>query len=84
MFNYDITKAFEAVTSGFMSISAAAKKQCSPDRVSGILKLAAKMSASTYLSSDDEISLCSYNDYMVKRGFHLSIDDIKGFVFAIV
>lgn len=85
---HNMDEAFKCVQAGKLSISAAAKTYSVPrmtlaDRLSGRVKLAAKMGASTYLSAEDETSLCNYIDYMAKRGFPLTISDIKGFAFSI-
>jgi len=84
----NMSKAIEAVKTGRLSTYAASKQFHVPrmtlsDRVDGRVKIDAKMGKQTYLSADDELSLCHYIDYMAKRGFPLSITDVKGFAFSI-
>lgn len=85
---HDMYEAYKAVKGGKLSISAAAKRVSVPrmslsDRVSGKVKLRAKMGPSTALTLDEDTSLVHYIEYMAKRGFPLSITQILGYAFCI-
>jgi len=82
----NMSKAIKAVKTGRLSTYAASKQFDVPrmalsDRVDGRVKIDAKMRKQTYLSADDELSLCHYIDYMAKRGFPLCITDVKDLLF---
>lgn len=83
-----MSSAFEAVRSGRLSVSSAAKEYNVPrmtlsDRVNGKIPLNAKMGVKTALTTDEESALCSYISYMANRGFPLSIQQLMGFAWCI-
>lgn len=80
--------AFNAVKSGNMSISSAAKMFKVPrmtlsDRINGKVSLNAKMGVKTALTEDEELALCNYISYMANRGFPLTIQQLIGFAWCI-
>ncbi|VDI05778.1 Hypothetical predicted protein [Mytilus galloprovincialis] len=84
----DMSKAYKAAKLGQMSIAQASKTYNVPrmtlsDRVKGKVAMDAKMGASTVLTSEDEISLVNYIEYMAQRGFPLSVSQVIGFAWCI-
>ncbi|VDI43001.1 Hypothetical predicted protein [Mytilus galloprovincialis] len=84
----DMSEAYKAAKLGQMSIAQASKTYNVPrmtlsDRVKGKVAMNAKMGASTVLTSEDEISLVNYIEYMAQRGFPLSVSQVIGFAWCI-
>ena len=84
----NMTDAYNAVIAGDMSCSQAARVFGVPrmtlnDRVKGKIDLTSKMGRPPALTIQEENSLIKYINYMLARGFPLTISQVCGFAWAI-
>ena len=78
----NMDEAYDAVTNGQMSISAAARAFNVPrmtlsDRVNKKVGMGASWGGKPALSTEDEEALISYIDYMQGRGFPLTVSQVR-------